>query len=169
MIHIHGFVLSFIFKGVAMKHSKTTTIARQRLDRRLVPFKELDASVPRSGWLRAVRDSLDMPARYVAQHLDISENAVYGIERSEKLGTIQLKTLRRAADGLDCDLVYVLVPRRRSLQDIVESAAREKAARDVNAVDKTMALEDQRLDQNETRQRVESYALDLIESGSVWA
>jgi len=108
-----------------------------------------------------------MPARHVAEKLRISENAVYGLERSEQHGTIQLNTLRKAADALDCDLAYALVP-RRSLEHTTSEAARLKAARDVAAVDKTMALEDQRIAGDQIESRIEQYARDLIESGTVW-
>jgi hypothetical protein len=43
-----------------------------------------------------------------------SEKTVYQLERSEVKGTITLKMLRRAAEGMRCDVVYAVVPWRRT-------------------------------------------------------
>lgn len=64
-------------------------------------------------------------------------------ERSEAGYRITLKSLRQAADALECDLVYALVPRQGTLRDLAERRAIELATPDVLAVEHTMALEDQ--------------------------
>jgi len=64
------------------------------------------------------------------------------LEQSEAADRIRLDTLRRAADALGCDLVYLLVPRRR-LTAVVRDRARELAHRQAAATEQTMRLEDQ--------------------------
>ena len=99
--------------------------------------------------------------------LDISHAAVSSLERSERLGTIRVDTLRRAADALDCDLVYGLVP-RHGLETTVQRAAREKAAARIGAVDRTMRLEAQGVPASKLDDRIAIEAARLIEAGRVW-
>jgi transcriptional regulator with XRE-family HTH domain len=52
--------------------------------------------------------------------------SVKDLERNERLGTITLQTLKRAAEALDADFVYAIVP-RKPLRETVASRARELA------------------------------------------
>ena len=51
--------------------------------------------------------------------------------------------MRDAADALGCQLVYALVPKSGSIQELAEQQARARATENVRAVEHTMALEDQ--------------------------
>ena len=108
-----------------------------------------------------------MTTREMASRLDVSHAAVSSLERSERLGTIRLDTLRRAADALDCDLVYALVP-RHGLETTVQRAASDKAAARVRAVDRTMRLEAQGVSASTIDDRIAIEATRLIEAGRVW-
>ena len=69
---------------------------------------------------------------------------VVNLQKSEAEYRITLGSLRAAADALGCQLVYALVPKSGSIQDLAERRARAKAAENVRAVDEhSMALEDQ--------------------------
>src|SRR3546814_5831719 len=110
------------------------TRARARLDDRLRSLRPTQRyAVPPRGWLRAIRDALGMSGRQLGKRLGITPQSVAELERSETLGTIQLKTLRRAAEALDCTLVYALVP-NASLAATVEARARKVALRDLARV-----------------------------------
>src|SRR4029079_14724254 len=86
--------------------------ARQRLDERLAPLEPADRfRPPPKGWIRAIRDALGMTGVQLASRLGVRPQTLNLIEKSEAEGTIQLKTLRRAAEALDCTLVYALVPK----------------------------------------------------------
>jgi hypothetical protein len=65
------------------------------------------------------------------------------LEKSEADYRITLGSLRDVADALGCQLVYALVPKNGSIQDLTEERARTKAAENVRAVEHSMALEDQ--------------------------
>jgi transcriptional regulator with XRE-family HTH domain len=60
--------------------------------------------------------------------MGVTQSTVADLEASEVHGTIRLDTLRRAADALDCDVAYFLIP-RTSLDEMVVSQARRKARR----------------------------------------
>ncbi len=125
------------------------------------------AERPSQGWVRAIRNALGMSSRQLAARMSISQPAVVQLERSEADGVIQINTLRRAADALGCDLVYVLVP-RHSLDEIVRDRARLLALSEVSNVDRTMRLENQGLTPKQLERRVSDYAEQLIGSGRLW-
>src|SRR6478752_5998646 len=127
-----------------MDSTQLREAARRRLDQRYrkASIAELQAR-PRLGWVRAVRDALGMSTRQLASRMRVTQPTVVQLEQSEANGTIQLATLRRAADALDCELVYALVPRSGSLEQTVLAHAHRKAATMVRAVDRSMELENQ--------------------------
>ena len=125
------------------------------------------AERPARGWVRAIRDALGMSSRQLAARINISQPAVAQLERSEADGVAQLDTLRRAADALECDLVYVLVP-RASLAEIVRNRARAVARADIATVDRTMRLEEQGLTPDQLERRIYDYAAKLITTGRLW-
>lgn len=99
---------------------------------------------PPGGWIRAVRQGLGLSGHQLAQRLGITRQSLAGLERSEADGSIRLATLRRAADAMDCDLAYVLIPRAgQGLDGVLRRRARESALREMTPVRHTMALEAQ--------------------------
>lgn len=84
-------------------------------------------------WLRQVRQAIGMPAREVARRLGITKWEVFRLERAESSSRLQLASLRRAAEVLGCELVYALVPKEGTLEDLAEvqrlnlEGARERA------------------------------------------
>jgi transcriptional regulator with XRE-family HTH domain len=55
--------------------------------------------------------------------MGVKQPSVVALEQSEAKGTIELATLRRVAEALDCTLVYALVP-NRPLEQTVRDRAR---------------------------------------------
>ena len=142
--------------------------ARQHLDKRLVALKPVDRfAAPPKGWLRAIRDALGMSGVQFAKRLGVRPQTVESIEKSEASGTVQLSTLRRAAEVLDCTLVYVLVP-NTSLDNTVVQRARKIALRDLLRVAHTMKLEAQGTGDADIEARIESYIRDVIKERDVW-
>ena len=143
--------------------------ARQRLDDRLSLLKpDNRLTPPPKGWIRAIRDALGMTGPQFAARLKIKPQSVTDIEKSEASGTIQLRTLHRAAEALDCTLVYALVP-KSSLTGSVEARARKIALRDLKRVAHTMNLEDQGLGDADLEARITAYIRDVIKDRDLWA
>jgi predicted DNA-binding mobile mystery protein A len=143
--------------------------ARQRLDERLAllgPQGRL--APPPRGWIRAIREALGMTGPQFAARLKITPQSVSDIEKSEAIGSIQLKTLHRAAEALDCMLVYALVP-NTSLEGAVQSRARRIALRDLQRVAHTMTLENQAVGDADLEARIEAYVRDMINDRDLWA
>jgi predicted DNA-binding mobile mystery protein A len=100
------------------------------------------------GWLKAIRQALGMTASQLASRMGIRQPSVVAIEQSELRGSIELATLRRAAEALDCTLIYALIP-NRSLESTVRERARAFARRHRMPVEHSMLLEDQQVKRTE--------------------
>jgi predicted DNA-binding mobile mystery protein A len=75
--------------------------------------------------------------------LGISQVTLVRSEQAEAEGSISLAQLRKLAAGLDCEVVYAIVP-REPLRLIVEKQAERLAREEVSGVAHSMGLEDQR-------------------------
>lgn len=142
--------------------------ARQRLDERLKALKPEDRfTPPPRGWVRAIRDALGMTGVQFARRLGVRPQSAEALEKSEAGGAIELKTLRRAAEALDCTLVYALVP-NRPLEETVLDRARKIAARDLGRVAHTMELEAQGTGHADMAARIDAYIRDVLNERDLW-
>lgn len=143
--------------------------ARARLDTRLDTIRSLaDQPRPHGGWIRAIRQALGMSGRELADRLGVTQQTIPDIERSEQAQTIKLETLRRAANALECDLVYVLVP-RRSLDDTVWEQARRRATEHLRAVAHHSRLEDQSVTADDAAAQIDELAASLVDRRGLWS
>ena len=143
---------------------------RGQLDQTLKRFKVLQAmDMPQRGWLRAIRDALGMNGRQFALRMGVSPARVSKLESDEITGAVTLKTMRKAAEALDCTLIYALVP-RSSLEDTVKKQVAKYAAQRLNRISHTMVLEDQGLTTEEKKKarRTMEEELFLKTPKSLW-
>jgi predicted DNA-binding mobile mystery protein A len=99
--------------------------------------------------------------------MGVSQPTVADLEASEMHGTIKLDTLRRAAEALDSEVVYFLVP-RRTLSQIVDGQARRKASATITRVAHHGRLEDQELGTIASNDELEAFASGLIDRRGLW-
>jgi predicted DNA-binding mobile mystery protein A len=92
-----------------------------------------------------------MPARYPARKLRFTTQAFESLEKSEAAEAITLKTLRKAANAIDCELVYALVPKSGSLDAMIKQQAKKRARKTMAPVAHTMLLESQGTHTSENR------------------
>jgi len=144
------------------------TRARTRLDERLEPLRPDGLTPPPKGWIKAIREALGMTGQQFAARMGIKPPTVIDLEKSEALGTIQLKTLSRAADALGCKLVYALVP-KTPLQDTVDARARKIALRALKRVAHSMKLEDQAVGDSDLERQIQNYIRQHIKDRDLWA
>ena len=131
-----------------------------QLERELTPFLPANNQPrPHRGWIRAIREATGVTVLEMARRLGKVPSLALYLEKSEAEYRITLGSLRAAADALDCELVYALVPKHGSIRELSEQHARNQASENVRAVEHTMALENQavgrvqeKIDQ-ETRRR----------------
>lgn len=146
--------------------TKVKRLAVDQMDRKLPALRRaaavLTRSTPRTGWLNAIRSALDMGASALGRKLRIAHSSVLELERNEVSGSITLDSLRRAADALDADFVYAIVP-RRSLREMISARARAVALERVAPVAQSMAMEGQRLSPQQINRQVGELARELEE------
>ena len=102
---------------------------RKELDEALLPFRlARKRKSSGAGWLRSIRQAVGIPVDEVAQRLGVCRWEVHRLEESEMNSRIMLASLSRAAKGLGCELVYALVPKEGTLEDLaaVQRGAREE-------------------------------------------
>jgi len=116
---------------------------------------------PVKGWIRAVREALGMSGTQLAQRLKVSQPRIPKLEQDELSGAVTLKTMRQAAEALDCVFVYALVP-RTSLEDTVRVQARKIAVTRMQRVSHTMLLESQGLSEEEQRASLDAAVEELV-------
>jgi len=134
----------------------------QQLDRSLGPWSSLPRTRPSGGWLRAIRQALGITTRQLAKSVGVTQAAIVDTERTEAKGDITLATLQRYAAALDCELSYVLVP-RRPLQEMVNERADRIARDQVSRVRHSMVLEDQQTSKDNIERDVEELKRKLLE------
>ena len=116
----------------------------KQLDRSLEPYQAAQkVSRPSKGWIRTIRQALGVSSGELARRLGTSRQLPLQLEKGEAEDRITLKSLRSVANALDCDLVYALVPRAGSMQELIEKRARSEAQKHVLGVEHSMALENQ--------------------------
>jgi len=116
----------------------------KQLDRTLETFRAgRMVTRPARGWIRTIREALGVSSGELARRLGTSRQLPLQLEKGEAEDRITLRSLRDAANALDCDLVYALVPRGDSMQELIENRARAEARKRVLGVEHSMALENQ--------------------------
>jgi len=92
----------------------------------------------------AVRQAAGITMPEMTKTLGHSSHSIVAyLEKSEAEYSISLGNLREAAEALGCELVYAIVPKNGSIEELVQQRARAKATENIRAVEHTMALEDQ--------------------------
>jgi predicted DNA-binding mobile mystery protein A len=134
-----------------------------QLARSLSAFKQAREVVrPRRGWLRAIREASGMTMQQLGAAMGVTRQHIAFFEKSEADDRITLKTLKRAAEGLGCELVYALVPKSGSLSDLAKAHARRQATENVLAVEHSMALENQPV--GRVKEKIEQEARRVLEA-----
>ena len=151
-----------------MRPRDTQTAARQHLDSRLSSAALRSLQRPPRGWIKAVRDALGMTTAQLAARLGVSQPAVVLLEQSEAEGHIKLDTLQRAAAALDCRLVYALVP-NQPLEHRVQARQREIAERQITAVEHSMTLENQSVEDGAARERLLRTLTEQVDPKTLWS
>lgn len=146
---------------------KTRKMARKALDQKFESFRPLDRyALPAKGWLRSIRESLGMTRAQLAKHIGIRQQSLSQIESAELDGTIKLETLRKAAEALDCRVIYALVP-KEPLEQKVSRRAAEIARQRLSRISHSMALEAQDETRRDMEDRLKSY-IDTLRDKDLW-
>lgn len=144
---------------------KQTHLARKNLDRRLSSLRTEPLIAPPSGWIKAIREALGMTSEQLARRMGVVQSRVSALEKAERTGTPSLKTLREAAEAMNCTLVYAIVP-TTTLDAILRDQVAKKADVELARHNHTMRLENQAMDKLDLAAERERLVTDIL-SGSL--
>lgn len=85
------------------------------------------AVVPRSGWIRAIRNALGISQSQIAARVGVSRATVQQWERSEARRRITVHSLDQVAGAMGCTVALAIVPKAGTLDDVRRRQARAKA------------------------------------------
>jgi predicted DNA-binding mobile mystery protein A len=95
-----------------------------------------------------------MSTAQLARRLRIKQPSLVELEQSEAKGTIELASLRRVAEALDCTLIYALVP-NKPLETMVRERARALTRKRRKHVEHSMLLEGQKVSAKYAKARLD--------------
>ena len=95
-----------------------------------------------------------MTTAQLAKRLRMKQPSIVAIEQSEAKGSIELATLRRVAEALDCTVVYAFVP-NKPLEAAIRDRARAFMRRRRGPVEHSMLLEDQKVEGTNSEARLD--------------
>lgn len=147
-------------------------LAAEQFDRTLPRLQKaaaaLRSAAPRTGWIKAIRTSLGISDRAFAKRLGIIHGSLQELERNEQSGSVGLESLRRAAEALESDLVYAIVPRQK-LRETISARAREVARQQIIPIAKSMSLEDQSMTKKQIERQIDELSRELqSRPGELW-
>jgi predicted DNA-binding mobile mystery protein A len=149
--------------------SRKNQLARRHLDKRFAALGDAKKfSTPTKGWIRAIREALGMTKTQLGARLGVRPQSVSDLERSEALGTIQLNTLRKVAEALNCTVVYTLAPKTPLSEDVTRRA-RFLAEQELARIGHTMRLEAQGVQDEDFEDRVERYIKESLRDRDLWS
>jgi len=137
-------------------------IVRNQLDGKFSQLQHLnDVPPPASGWIYAIRYSLNMSLRQLGQRLSITPQSIREIEEREKQGTISLKLLRQVASALDMKFIYGFIPQDKTLEAMIEKRALALAENIVYRTSIQMNLEDQAVSEERLKKAIAEKAEEI--------
>jgi predicted DNA-binding mobile mystery protein A len=141
---------------------KHKLIVRQQLDKTLSGYAIVKLTTPPAkGWVRAIREALGMSGKKLASRLKVSQPRIPRLEQDEVSGAVSLKTMRQAAEAMDCVFVYAIVP-RISLEETVRAQARKVAEVRMQRASHSMLLEAQSLSVEEQCASLDAAVEELV-------
>jgi len=134
----------------------------EQLDQKLQPFSESrKVLVPERGWINTIRTALNMTMAQLGTKLNITRQGVKRIEESEANGTITLNSLKDVAMALDLKLVYALVPKNETIDDLIQKKADKLAQKIVLRTNQNMKLEDQGIGDDKIAKTIKELANEI--------
>lgn len=141
--------------------ARAENLARKQLERRIALLRAPEFARPPRGWVKAIREALGMTAAQLGGRVGVSQSRIARIERDEVEDAVTLATLRRVAEGMDCKLVYALVP-NEPLDEVLRARARAQAEAQLKRTYHSMRLENQALDKRDLDEECERLAAEIL-------
>jgi predicted DNA-binding mobile mystery protein A len=143
-----------------MRNKRTLLI--EQLEQKLKPFSQARmVLIPERGWINTIRTTLNMTMAQLGKKLNITRQGVKRIEESEANGTITINSLKNVANAMDLKLVYALIPKDGTIDDLIETRAEKLAQKIVLRTNQNMKLENQGIGDNKLSKTIKELAIEI--------
>lgn len=134
----------------------------EQLDEKLKPFQKARMVLtPERGWINTIRKTLNMTLAQLGTKLNITRQGVKRIEESEANGTITLNSLKDVANAMDLKLVYALIPKSGTIDDLIDTQAKKLAKKIVLRTNQNMKLENQGIGDDKINKTIKDLAKEI--------
>jgi predicted DNA-binding mobile mystery protein A len=144
---------------------RTNSLAIRQIENR---FRDIDPNLYKleKGWIRQIREALGMTMEKLGKVCDLSTSTISQAERGESQGKITVDTLKKTAEAMNCEFIYMFIP-KSEMTEFIEQKAYEKAKRILMSADLHMSLEGQKVT-GDLEPRIQRLKKKLIDEGNVW-
>lgn len=145
-------------------NKKALLIQREVMEKRLQSLSTFKSEKrPPSGWLKAIRGALGMTAGQLGHRMNLDASGVLRLEEREAKGSASFEMVKRAAEAMNCKLVYAIVPNDEysSLEEILDERALKSARILHQSVEHSMRLEKQGVEKDVTDKHIMKLAFEL--------
>lgn len=118
---------------------------RDAYEKILSELKALNLKTPKRGWIKAIREMLGITVSELGQKSNLDPTTITRLEGNEVKDSITLRSLRKLAESLQCDLVYGFVP-KKPLKDLLEDKAKSIVKKDAKRSELTKLLKELELE-----------------------
>lgn len=143
------------------KSTKLSKPKRKILDQKLSQYSKINFSVPKNGWIKAIREALGMTTAQLGERMEVAASNITILENREINKKTTLETMERAATAMDCKFVYALVP-ANSLEEVVRIQAKKSAKSLIQEIHHHMKLEKQKVNSEVEKEQVDDLAEEIL-------
>ncbi len=143
------------------KSNKLSKPKRRILDQKLSQYSKFNFTVPKNGWIKAVREALGMTTAQLGERMKIAASNVTILENREITKTTSLETIERAAKAMGCKFVYALIP-DTTLEEVVQIQARKSAKALIQEIHHHMKLEKQKVKPELEKEQIQDLAEEIL-------
>lgn len=141
---------------------KSKLLALRQLDRKTKALAKVGSiEIPAIGWIKNIRNALNMTQNQLGKKLNISRQSVSEIESRETEGSISLRTLQEVGNAFNSKLVYAFIPKDSSFESLVDKKASALARKIVLRTHKTMQLEDQAVEHQRIDESIDELTQEI--------
>ena len=82
--------------------------------------------IAQKSWLRSARQAQNLKGIDIAKRMGVSPARISMMEKDEARGAVTLKMMQKAAQALDCEFVYAVIPKKALKSDEAGSAEKPR-------------------------------------------
>jgi len=82
--------------------------------------------IQQKSWLRAARQAKNLKGVDMARRLGVSPARISMMEGDELRGAVTIKMMQKAAQAMDCEFVYAVIPKKALETDVAQAVEKPR-------------------------------------------